>query len=156
MLIAFIPSDYPTHPYYNMPIQGNPLSTRHLYDQSNFNQNYALMAQQQMAAMHAAIQGNSHQISRGFPINFFATKFNHMRASSFNGGKLPFNYAPIVAAAYNQIKRPQQSFAGPEGPQRFSSSKGNNLSNNKGLFKDEVIKHEKRQIQGQEKPKTDN
>merc|ERR1719354_830325 len=92
-----VPKDYPTHPYYNIPIQGNPLSTGHLYGKSNFNQNYALMAQQQIAAMHAAIQGNSHQIRRGFPSNFPATRINYLKASSFNGGKIPFNIAPFMA-----------------------------------------------------------
>ena len=104
VLISNISSDYQTHPYYNMPIQGNPLSTGHLYGQSNFNQNYALMAQQQIATMHAAIQGNSHQIRRGFPNNFPATRFHYLRASNFNGGKLPFNIAP----SWPPLQRPQQ------------------------------------------------
>ena len=150
-------SDYPTHPYYNMPIQGNPLSTVQLFGQPNFNQNYALMGQQQIAAMHAAIQGNSHQISRGFPNNFGATKFHNVRASCFNRGNLPFNISPFMTAAYNQIKRPhqQQSFAGSEGSQRISPSNGGKLPGNKGISLDELMKQVKRQIQKQEKPETD-
>ena len=158
MITAIIPSDYPAHPYYNIPIQGNPLSTGQLYGQSNFNQNYVLMAQQQMAAMHAAIQGNSHQIRRGFPNNFPSSRFNYLKASSFNGGKLPFNIAPFMAAAYNQIQRPhrQQSFAGSEGPQRFSPSNSGKLPGNKGLSIDELMKQVNRQIQERENPETDN
>ena len=137
-----------------MPIQGNPLSTGQLFGQSNFNQNYALMAQQQIAAMHAAIQGN--RISRAFPNNFPATRFHHMRASSFNRGKLPFNIAPFVAATYNKTQRPQQhqSFAGSEGRQRFSPSNGGKLPSKK-LSIDELMKQVNSQIQGREKPEAD-
>ena len=53
-----------------MPIQGNPLSNGQLFGQSNFNQNYALMAQQQMAAMHAAIQGIPIKQEGDFQITF--------------------------------------------------------------------------------------
>ena len=140
-----------------MPIQGNPLSTGQLFGQSNFNQNYALMAQQQITAMHAAIQGNSYQISRGFPNNFPITRFNQIRATSFNRGKLPFNIAPFLAAAYNQTQRPKQhqSFAGSEGPQRFSPSNGVKLPSNKGISIDELMKQVNRQIQGREISETD-
>ena len=140
-----------------MPIQGNPLSTGQFFSQSNFNQNYALMAQQQIAAMQAAIQGNSHQINMRFTNNFPSTGFNQMRSSSFNGGKLPFNIAPFVAAAYNQIHRSnhQHSFAGSEGPHRFSPSNDIKLPGNKGLSIDELMKQVNKQIQKQEKPETD-
>ena len=148
-MITYVSLDYPTHPYYNLPVQGNPLSTGQLFSQPNFNQNYALMAQQQITAMHAAIQGN--RISRGFPNNFLATKFHHMGALSFNRGKLPYNIAPFLAATYNQIQRPHKSFEGSEGGQRFSPSNGGKLPDNKGLSIDALIK----QIQEREKPETD-
>ena len=140
-----------------MPIQGNPLSNGQLFGQSNFNQNYALMAQQQIAAMHAAIQGNSHQIRRGFPNNFPSSRFNYLKASSFNGGKHPFNITPFMAAAYNQIKRPQQqqNFTGSEGPQRFSPNNSGKLPGNKGIYIDELMKQLNRQTHEREKPESD-
>ena len=149
MLITYVSLDYPTHPYYNMPVQGNPLSTGQLFSQPNFNQNYALMAQQQITAMHAAIQGN--RISRGFPNDFLATRFHHMKSSNFHGGKLPLNIAPFMVAAFNHTQRPQQqqNFAGSEVPQRFSTSK---LLDNKEFSIDELMKQVNKQIQEREKP----
>ena len=137
-------------------IQGNSHLTSQLFGQSNFNHNYALMAQQQMAAMHAAIQGNSHQIRRGFPNNFPSSRFHYLNASSFNGGKLPFNIAPLMAAAYKQIKRPQQhqNSTGSVGPQGLSPTNGCKLPGNKGLSIDDLMKQVYRQTQGREIPET--
>ena len=62
-----------------------------------------------------------------------------------------------MTAAYNQIQRPQQqqSFAGSEGPQRFSPSNGGKLPGTKGISIDELMNQVYRQIQERKKPETD-
>ena len=62
-----------------------------------------------------------------------------------------------MAAAYKQIKRPQQyqSFSGSVGPERLSPNNGCKLPDNKGLSIDDLMKQVYRQTQEREIPKTD-
>ena len=149
-----------------MPMpQNSPSSAgNHLFNPSSLgiNQNYALMAQQQLAAMQAAMQSNP-QAMRGFPGFPGRMGLPHMRQMPTNFGKnLPFNIAPFMAAAYNLNHQRPASFthgsAGSDGNAvlsnggpRFNPSKG--LPGSK-MSLDELMKQVNRQI-GSKRPENE-